>query len=85
MFDKASISLAKAGKKAAEIVKDRHFQMGVLTALPTTVGAFFFIRKYQKQTREKDQLYKKALAKHNAVIKELNTTNWFHIKRVIFT
>ncbi len=72
MIDKAGAGLAKAGKAAVEIVKDRHFQIGVLTALPTTVSAYFVIRKYQKQAEEKEELYKKALAKHNAVIKELD-------------
>ena len=72
MLDKAGAGLAKAGKAAGEAVKDRNFQIGVLTALPTTVSAFFLIRKYQKQAKEKEDLYKKALAKHNAVIKELD-------------
>lgn len=45
---------------------------GVLTGLPATISAFFLIRKYQKQAEEKEELYKKALAKHNAVIKELD-------------
>lgn len=36
------------------------------------MSAFFLIRKYQKQAEEKEELYKKALAKHNAVIKELD-------------
>ncbi len=72
MLDKAGAGLAKAGKAVAEVVKDRNFQIGVQTALPTTVSAFFLIRKYQKQAEEKEELYKKALAKHNAVIKELD-------------
>lgn len=72
MLDKTGASLAKAGKAAVKIAKDRNFQMGVLTALPTTVSAFFLIEKYKKQAEEKEQLYKKALAKHNAVIKELD-------------
>lgn len=72
ILDKAGVGLAKARKEVAKIVKDRHFQIGVLTALPTTVSAFFLIRKYQKQAEEKEELYKKALAKHNAVIKELD-------------
>ena len=67
MLDKTGASLAKAGKAAVKIAKDRNFQMGVLTALPTTVS-----EKYKKQAEEKEQLYKKALAKHNAVIKELD-------------
>ena len=36
------------------------------------MSAFFLIRKYQKQAEEKEELYKQALAKHNAVIKELD-------------
>lgn len=72
MLDKAGAAFAKAGKATAEIIKDRNFQIGVLTALPATVSAFFLIRKYQKQAEEKVELYKKALAKHNAVIKELD-------------
>lgn len=70
-MDKADAGLAKAGKAAVDVIKDRHFQIGVLSALPTTVSAFFLIRKYQRQVEEKEALYKKALAKHNAVIKEL--------------
>ena len=69
MLDKTAAGLAKAGKAAVEIAKDRNFQIGVLTALPTTVTAFFLSKEYKKQAEEKEQLYKKVLAKHNAVIK----------------
>lgn len=72
MLDKAGAGLAKAGKASAEVVKDRHFQLGVLTALPMTLSAFFLVRKYQRQAEEKETLYKKALVKHNAVIRELD-------------
>ena len=72
LLDKAGRGLAKGGKTAAEIVRDKNFQKGMLSALPTTVGAFFLIRKYKKQAEEKEVLYKKDLAKHNAVIKELH-------------
>ena len=72
MLDKTAAGLAKAGKAAVEIAKDRNFQIGVLTALPTTVTAFFLSKEYKKQAEEKEQLYKKVLAKHNAVIKELD-------------
>ena len=41
MLDKTAAGLAKAGKAAVEIAKDRNFQIGVLTALPTTVTVFF--------------------------------------------
>lgn len=71
MLDKAGSGLAKVGKVAVDVVKDRNFQIGVLTALPTTISAFILIRKYQRQAEEKEALYEKALAKHNAVIKEL--------------
>ncbi|MBR3245944.1 MAG: hypothetical protein IKF90_25090 [Parasporobacterium sp.] len=73
MQDKAGAALSKAGKAVVEIVKDRHFQIGALTALPTTVGAILLIKKYQRQAAEKEKLYKKALAKHNAIIKELRS------------
>lgn len=72
MLDKAGVGLAKAGKAAADLIKDRNFQKGVLSSLPATISAFFLIRKYQKQAEEKEALYKKALAEHNAVIKELD-------------
>lgn len=71
MLDKASADIAKAGKTAVDIVKDRNFQIGALTALPTTVSAFFLIKKHQRKAEEKEVLYKKVLAKHNAIIKEL--------------
>lgn len=71
MLGKASAGISKAGKSAVDIVKDINFQIGVLSALPMTVSAFFLIKKYQRQAEEKETLYKKALAKHNAVIKEL--------------
>ena len=73
MIEKAGEGLAKAGNLAMNIAKDRNFQIGVLTGLPATVSAFFLIRKYKKQAEEKEELYKKALAKHNAVIKELKS------------
>ena len=44
-----------------------------MASLPASVGAFFLIRRYKKQADEKEKLYKKALAKHNAVIKELDS------------
>ncbi len=73
MIEKASERLTKAGKFAINIAKDRNFQIGVLTGLPATVSAFFLIRKYKKQAEEKEELYNKALAKHNALIKELKS------------
>lgn len=73
VIEKAGSGLKKAGKAAGEVVKDRNFQIGVLTSLPASIGAFFMIRKYKKQAAEKEELYKKALAKHNAIIKELDS------------
>ena len=81
MLDKAGDDLAKARKVIVQIVKDRHFRIGVLTALPTTVSAFFLIRKYKTQAEEKEQLYKRALAKHNAVIQELATKTEIDMER----
>ncbi len=72
MLDKAAAGMLKAGKAVKEVVKDRNFQIGVLSSLPVSVSAFFLIKKYQKEAEEKEELYRKALAKHNAVIKELD-------------
>ena len=47
MLNKASDGLVKAGKAASKVVKDRNFQIGVLTGLPTTVYAIFQIGKYR--------------------------------------
>lgn len=69
MLNKAGAGLAKAGKATVEVVKDPNFLVGVLIA---TMGSAFAIRQCQKQAEEKEELYKKALAKHNAVIKELD-------------
>lgn len=73
VIEKAGSGLKKAGKVVGEVVKDRKFQIGVLTSLPTSIGGYFLIRKYKKQAEEKEELYKKVLAKHNAVIKELDS------------
>jgi hypothetical protein len=37
------------------------------------VSVIFFISKCKKQAEKKEELYKKALAKHNAVITELKS------------
>lgn len=73
MMDKVVVSLSKAGKTIADVVRDRNFHIGVLTAFPATVGAFFKIKKLEKQAAEKEASYKMAIAKHNALIKELST------------
>lgn len=72
LVQKAGTNLAKAKKATVETVKDSKFLIGVLTSVPTTISTFFLIKKYQRQAEEKEALYEKALAKHNAVIKELS-------------
>lgn len=67
--------IAQAGKAIGEVVKDQNFQLGFLSSIPPTIGVIYLlINKYKKQTEEKQELYKKALAKHNAVIKELTAS-----------
>ncbi len=73
MFGKIVDGLSKAGKNAIEVIKNRNFQRGALAAVPATLTALYYIRKYKKQAEEKEELYKKALSKHNAIIKQLNT------------
>lgn len=72
-LDDAGIRLAKAGKHIVDVVKDPHFQLGALPTVPTAVSAYFLIKKYKKQAKEKEGLYKKALAKDHAILKELST------------
>lgn len=53
MLDKVGAGLAKAGKVAVDVVKDRNFQIGVLTVLPTTISAFFLIKSISGKPRRK--------------------------------
>lgn len=72
-IDKAAVSLEEMRKSIMKLIKDRRFQIGILTAsLPSVVIATVQIRKYKKQVEEKENLYKTVIAKQNAVIKELN-------------
>lgn len=61
MLDKTAAGLAKAGKAAVEIAKDRNFQIGVLTALPTTVTAFFLIKSTRSKLKKKNNCTKRRL------------------------
>lgn len=40
--------------------------------MSSAISTFFLVRKYLKQAEEKEGSYKKVLAKHNAIIKELD-------------
>ena len=61
MLDKTGVSLAKAGKAVVNIAKDRNFQIGVLTAFPTTVSAFFLIENIKSKLKKKNNCTKRRL------------------------
>lgn len=69
---KLGYMLNQAGKRIKTVVQDKRFQLGALLAIPAIVNSSHLIRKYKKQAQEKEELYKEALAKHNAAIKELD-------------
>jgi predicted RNase H-like nuclease (RuvC/YqgF family) len=73
MLNKVNNELVKAGKTVTEVVKDCNFQKGVIVGLLPTGIIALLCKKYKKQAEEKEELYKKALAEHNAVINELKT------------
>ena len=53
MLDKENAGITKTGKAVVDIVKDRNFQIGVLTALPTTVSAFFLSKGIKGKLKRK--------------------------------
>lgn len=54
-----------------KVVKNKGFQRAVAVTIPSTIALTYEIKKLKKQSAEKEVLYKKALAKEQAIIKEL--------------
>lgn len=76
---KVGTSLTKAGKLGVKVIKDRHFQEGVLTAVIPTA---FLVRKYKKDAEKKEKQYMDALKKHNAIIKALSVEAEMDTERI---
>lgn len=62
--------LKKVGTGVLKTVKNNDFQKGVALAIPSAI-ALTEIGKLKKKSAEKEALYKEALAKEQAIAKEL--------------
>lgn len=54
-----------------ETIKNKNFQKGVDFAIPSAIALTYEIGKLKKESAEKETLYKEALAKEQAIAKEL--------------
>ena len=63
--------LKKVGTEVVETVKNKNFQKGVAFAIPSATALTYEIGKLKKESAEKEVLYKEALAKEQAIAKEL--------------
>lgn len=63
--------LKKVGTGVLKTVKNKDFQKGVALAIPSAIALTYEIGKLKKKSVEKEALYKEALAKEQAIAKEL--------------
>ena len=63
--------LKKVGTGVLKTVKNKDFQKGVVLAIPSAIALTYEIGKLKKKSAEKEALYKEALAKEQAIAKEL--------------
>lgn len=63
--------LKKVGTGVLKTVKNKDFQKGVALAIPSAIALTYEIGKLKKKSAEKEALYKEALAKEQAIVKEL--------------
>lgn len=71
-LNKIGQAFTGVGKAVAEASKSKEFWIGLATAVPPALGlTALAIKHYQAQLEEKEEAYKQALAKEDAVIKEL--------------
>ena len=63
--------LKKVGTGVLKTVKNKDFQKGVALAIPSAIALTYEIGKLKKKSAEKEALYKEALAKEQAIAKEL--------------
>ncbi len=70
-LNKTTPILKKVGNGVMKTVKNKDFQKGVAVVIPSAIALTYEIRKLKKQSAEKEALYKKALAKEQAISNEL--------------
>lgn len=63
--------LKKVGTGVLKTVKNKDFQKGVALAIPSAIALTYKIGKLKEKSEEKEALYKEALAKEQAIAKEL--------------
>lgn len=63
--------LKNVGTRVLKTVKNKDFQKGVALAIPSAIALTYEIGKLKEKSSEKETLYKEALAKEQAIVKEL--------------
>ncbi len=63
--------LKNVGTRVLKTVKNKDFQKGVALAIPSAIALTYEIGKLKEKSAEKEALYKEALAKEQAIAKEL--------------
>lgn len=63
--------LKNVGTRVLKTVKNKDFQKGVALAIPSAIVLTYEIGKLKEKSSEKETLYKEALAKEQAIAKEL--------------
>ena len=63
--------LKKLGTGVLKTVKNKDFQKGMALAVPPAIALTYEIGKLKKKAAEKEALYREALAKEQAIAKEL--------------
>lgn len=63
--------LKNVGTRVLKTVKNKDFQKGVALAIPSVIALTYEIGKLKEKSSEKETLYKEALAKEQAIAKEL--------------
>ena len=82
-FDLSQITpiLKKVGTGVLKTVKNKDFQKGVALAIPSAIALTYEIGELKKKSAEKEALYKEALAKEQAIAKELKERTDLSIER----
>lgn len=70
-LNQITLILKKIGTGVLKTVKNKDFQKGVALAIPSAIALSYEIGKLKKKSAEKEALYKEALAKGQAIAKEL--------------
>lgn len=73
--------LKKVGTGVLKTVKNKDFQKGVTLAIPSAIALTYKIGELKKKSAEKEALYKEALAKEQAIAKELKERTDLSIER----